>query len=169
MKLDSIDLQIIETLQLMGRTHRTVLAAKTGLSLPSVSERLKKLEERGLIAGYHARLNAKEIGLDVTAFVMVMIAPSSRYPSFLKHAQSEPEILECHAITGEGSYLLKVRTQNTGTLEQLLSRIQSWQGVHATRTNVVLSTPKETTVISLAHLQRQYIHRQPRKDHRCRT
>jgi len=153
LKLDQIDIKILEILQRHGRTHRTELAEKTGLSLPAVSDRLRKLEERGFISGYAAVVNAKALGLDVTAFVMVFIDSSAHYPEFLKLAQSEPEILECHAITGEGSYLLKVRTRNTGTLEQLLSRIQSWGGVRGTRTSVVLSSPKETTIIPLEHLR----------------
>ena len=65
--------------------------------------------------------------------------------------QDEPEILECHSITGEGSHLLKVRTKNTASFEQLLSRIQSWPGVDKTRSNLVLSSFKETRKLPIEH------------------
>jgi Lrp/AsnC family leucine-responsive transcriptional regulator len=151
-KLDEIDLQLLEILQLHGETHRTELAEKTGLSLPSVSERLRKLEERNYIVRFAAIVEPKLLGLDVTAFVAVNVDSSTHHGEFIKHAEKEEQILECHATTGEGTYLLKVRTQNTGSLENLLSRIQSWRGVLGTRTSVVLSSPKETTRVPLDHL-----------------
>jgi Lrp/AsnC family transcriptional regulator, leucine-responsive regulatory protein len=153
LKLDNIDIQLIEILQNRGETHIKELAEQTKLSLPAISERLKKLEERGIIVRYTAIVNVKALGFDVTAFVAVIVDSSIHYHEFIKHAASEQQILECHATTGEGTYLLKVRTQNTVTLEQLLSRIQSWRGVQGTRTSVVLSSPKETTQVPLDHLR----------------
>jgi Lrp/AsnC family leucine-responsive transcriptional regulator len=77
---------------------------------------------------------------------------SKHYPDIVKKAMTHPEVLECHAVTGEGSHLLKIRTVNTASLEKLLSQIQSWPGVVNTRTSVVLSTPKETPVLPLKQL-----------------
>ncbi|MDZ7359922.1 MAG: Lrp/AsnC family transcriptional regulator [candidate division KSB1 bacterium] len=151
-KLDAIDLQILEMLQAQGRIKRNELADKVGLSIPAVSERLRKLEERGVIRSFNAVLQARKVGLEVTAFIFVMTESSTFYPQIIARAEAHPEILECHAITGEGSHILKARTQSTATLEKLLSQIQAWPGVKNTRTSVVLSSPKETTVLPLSHL-----------------
>jgi Lrp/AsnC family leucine-responsive transcriptional regulator len=144
MGLDDIDAKIMEILQKAGRTRRNDLAESVGLSLPSVSERLRKLEENGYVTGYHATVDAKKLGKDITAFIFVTVDSSKHFTQFLEHTHSLDEILECHAITGEGSHLLKVRTTNTASLEKLLARIQAWSGVVSTRTNLVLSTSKET-------------------------
>ncbi len=151
MPLDEIDQKILDILPSAGRTHRNNLAEVVGLSLPSVSERLRKLEENGYIRGYAAVVDPKKLGKDITAFIVVIVDSSKHYHAFIEHAAAVDEILECHAITGEGSHLLKVRTQNTASLERLLAKIQSWNGVTGTRTQLVLSTTKETSKISLNH------------------
>ncbi len=147
--LDDIDLKILDILQKNGRTKRNDLAEAVQLSLPSVSERLKKLEESGIITGYYATVDSRKLGKDITAFIFVTVDSSRHYPSFLEHAKHVDDILECHAITGEGSHLLKVRTANTNSLEKLLAKIQAWTGVTSTRTNLVLSTAKETSYIKI--------------------
>lgn len=149
--LDEIDVKILDILQKNGRTKRNDLAETVGLSLPSVSDRLRKLEETGYIKGYTANVDHKKAGKDITAFIFVTIDSSKHYVSFVEHAMSSDDILECHAITGEGSHLLKIRTENTSTLEKLLAKIQSWPGVLGTRTNVVLSSPKEHMRIKFNH------------------
>jgi len=151
--LDDIDIRIAELLQENGRMHRGDIAEKVELSLPAASERLRKLEEKGVITHYAAVLDHKKVGLDITAFIFVQIDTSSHYQNFIHKAKTHPDILECHAVTGDGSHLLKIRTQNTDKLEKLLSLIQSWQGVSGTRTSIVLSTAKETTAISLKHMK----------------
>lgn len=147
--IDEIDIKILDILQNNGRTRRNDLAERVGLSIPSVSERLRKLEEAGYILGYFAHLDPKKLGKDVTAYIAVMVDSSKHFASFIDHANQLEDILECHAITGEGSHLLKIRTENTTTLEKLLAKIQSWPGVMGTRTNLVLSSPKEDTQIKL--------------------
>ncbi|MBP1647943.1 MAG: transcriptional regulator, AsnC family [Bacteroidetes bacterium] len=147
--LDEIDAKILEILQRNGRTRRNDLAEKVGLSLPSVSERLRKLEENRTITGYYATIDARKLGRDITAFIFVTSDSSKHYTQLVDHAAGLDEILECHAITGEGSHLLKVRTSNTASLERLLAKIQSWPGVLSTRTNLVLSTSKETMRIKV--------------------
>ncbi len=147
--IDEIDTKILEILQREGRTKRNELAERVGLSLPAVSERLKKLEESGLIMGYYARLDHHLLGNDVTAFIIATIDSSKHFAAFVEHVHSTPEILECHAITGDGTHLIKIRTENTSGLEKLLAKIQSWQGVAKTRTSVVLSTSKETSQIKI--------------------
>jgi Lrp/AsnC family leucine-responsive transcriptional regulator len=149
MVLDQIDTTIMEILQKKGRTRRNDLAEAVGLSLPSVSERLRKLEENGYVTGYFATVDPRKLGKDICAFIFVTVDSSRHYPGFLEHAHANDEILECHAITGEGSHLLKVRTANTASLEKLLAKIQAWSGVLNTRTNLVLSTSKETMRIKV--------------------
>jgi Lrp/AsnC family leucine-responsive transcriptional regulator len=147
--LDDIDVAILNHLQENGRAQRNKIAELVNLSVPSVSERMKKLEERGLIEGYHAILNSKDFHFDITAFLFVQVDGSENYPYFVEKIADEPEVLECHSITGDGSHLLKVRTKNTSSFEQLLSRIQSWEGVDKTRSNLVLSSFKETRALPI--------------------
>lgn len=142
--LDEIDLKILKHLQIDGRSQRNKLAEIVHLSVPSVSERMRKLEERDLIKGYYAVLDSKRFNFDITAFVFVEVDGSDNYKKFVDKSSEEPEILECHSITGDGSHILKIRTENTESFEKLLSEIQSWEGVHKTRSNVVLSSFKET-------------------------
>lgn len=152
-KVDAIDIQILKILQAQARTKRNELAEHVKLSIPAVSERLRKLEERGVIRGYHTLLEARKLGLGLTAFIFLATESSAFYEQIIEKATAHPEILECHAVTGDGSHILKIKTLSTETLEKLLSHIQSWPGVTNTRTNVVLSSAKEDTVISLAHLE----------------
>jgi len=155
-KIDGIDLQLLELLQTHGRTKRNVLAEKVNLSLPAVSDRLRRLEEHGVIRSFAAVVRPQRVGLDITAFIFVSVESSSYYDGFIKRATKVDEIQECHAITGDGSHLLKVRTKNTSTLEKLLSMVQAWPGVKNTRTNLVLSTPKETTAVPLHQMKIQH-------------
>jgi Lrp/AsnC family leucine-responsive transcriptional regulator len=147
--LDDIDIKILNVLQQQGRTKRNVLAEIVGLSVPSVSERLKKLEEQGIIEGYYAKVNKHSFGLDITAYIQVLMESSKHYKDLIVKVDKNPQILECHSVLGDGSHLLKVVVKNTAALEKLLSVIQSWPGVTSTKTNFVLSTIKETTAISI--------------------
>lgn len=147
--IDEIDLKILEFLQHNSRMKRNMLAEKIGLSLPSVTDRLNKLEELGVIKEYITKLNHKLMGKDITAFIFVTSDSSTHYKDFIQHAQQNHEILECHSITGDGSHVLKIRTENTSSLEKLLAKIQSWKGVRSTRTSIVLSSHKETFAIDL--------------------
>ena len=149
--MDDIDLKILDILQKHGRTRRNDLAEKVDLSIPAVSERLRKLEEAEIITGYFAKLDHKKLGKDITAFITVTVDSSKHFSAFVDHAGNTEEILECHAITGEGTHVLKIRTESPASLEKLLARIQSWQGVIKTTTSVVLSTSKETMRIRIAN------------------
>ena len=151
--LDSIDIEILKLLQQNGRATLGGLAEQVGLSSPAVAERMRKLEDRGVIRGFSTRLGPEFLGLDITAFIMVRVDNSTHYPKFLAKATSHEEIMECHAITGEGSHILKIRTHNTSTLERLLGEIQRWPGVIGTRTNLVLSTHKESEDLPFSHIE----------------
>ena len=148
-QLDDIDITIIEILQKNGRTRRNDLAQAVDLSIPSVSERLRKLEENGIITGYYAFVDPKKAGKDITAFITVTVDSSKHYGTFIEHARAVDEILEIHSVTGSGTHLIKIRTENASSLEKLLSKIQAWSGVVNTTTCVVLSTMKETTRLKI--------------------
>jgi len=143
-QLDETDIKILNHLQKDGRAQRNTIADIVHLSVPSVSERMRKLEQRGLISEYNAILDAKKFNFDITAFIFVEVDGSERYSNFVEKVLQHPEVLECHSITGDGSHILKVRTKNTESFEKLLSLIQSWDGVTRTRSNIVLSSFKET-------------------------
>jgi len=151
--LDEIDVKILELLQVNSRVKRSELADSTGLSIPSITERLRKLELNGYIESYQTKLNRKMLGRDITAFIFVVSDSSKNYKDFISHALQTPEVLECHSITGDGSHILKIQTTNTSTLEKLLSKIQSWKGVHSTRTSIVLSSHKESFQVDLKHIK----------------
>ncbi|TVQ04533.1 MAG: Lrp/AsnC family transcriptional regulator [Balneolaceae bacterium] len=152
-QLDETDIKILNHLQENGRAQRNTIAEIVHLSVPSVSERMRKLEEKGLISNYNAILDAKKFNFDITAFIFVEVDGSERYPVFVKQVTNHPEVLECHSITGDGSHVLKVRTKNTESLEKLLSLIQTWDGVTRTRSNIVLSTFKETRKLPIEQIE----------------
>ena len=147
--LDRTDLKILRSLQKKGRKKRNELAEEVQLSIPSVSERLNKMEDKGIIEGYYAKLNRKAFNYDIMAFILVMMDSSKHYKILISKVEKMPEILECHAVLGEGSHLLKALVKNTEALERVLSEIQSWQGVTGTKTTYVLSTVKETFEIDV--------------------
>ncbi len=152
--IDETDLKLLEYLQNNARMKRNELAEKIGLSLPSVTDRMNKLEELGVIERFITKLNHKSLGKDITAFIFVTSDSSTHYRDFISHANTAPEVLECHSITGDGSHILKIRTENTSSLEKLLAKIQSWKGVRSTRTSIVLSSHKETFAIDLKHYKK---------------
>lgn len=143
-KIDTIDAEILNLLQENGRMKRTELAEAVDLSVPSVSERMRKLEERGVISGYHAVVNPKRLHSDITAFVRVISTGSDHYAEFVEAVTAMHEVQELHSITGEGSHILKIRVRNTAALENLLGRIQHIPGVRGTQTSLVLSSLKES-------------------------
>lgn len=147
--LDDLDIKVLKILQKEGRTKRNELADAAGLSIPAISERLNKLEEKKIIEGYYAKLNRKAFGYDIMAYILVMMESSKYYKSLISHVDKLPQIIECHSVLGEGSHLLKAISKNTEALEKLLAVIQSWPGVIATKTTFVLSTIKETTEIDI--------------------
>jgi len=144
---DAIDLQILTILQEHGRIPLTKLAEQVGLSAPSVIERVKKLEDLAIITGYHATVDARKLGQDVTAFIGVSIGDPRTIGVFEQTVERLDDILECHHVTGEHTVLLKVKTRNTGSLESLIRAIRMIEGVIRTETMVVLSTHTERTQI----------------------
>jgi Lrp/AsnC family transcriptional regulator, leucine-responsive regulatory protein len=162
--MDAIDVRLVSLLQGSGRISQNELAHAVGLSAPAVAERVRKLEDRGVIRHYTAVVDPHSIGLDVAAFISVVINGSKFYPLFAQRVGERTEVLECHSITGQGSHLLKVRTDSTASLERLLSDIQSWPGVQSTTTSVVLSTLKETIGPPLEEVSRMLVAKEGREE-----
>ncbi len=151
MPLDELDLRLIDLLQRDGRATQLELSRAVGLSQPAVAERIRKLEDRGVITGYTARVDASKLGKDITAFIRVNIEHPKYFDGYAKKVLALPDVLECHRVAGQESYILKVRTENTKTLDKLLvETLRTISGVTRTHTTIVLSSIKEETHVHVA-------------------
>ncbi|WP_437973441.1 Lrp/AsnC family transcriptional regulator [Sorangium sp. So ce295] len=145
--MDAIDLKAIHLLSRDARRSWADLGEAVGLSAPAVAERVRRLEERGVITGWEARLDARTVGAGLTAFISVSIANRRGRGEFLRAVERAAEIQECHHVAGDEDYLLKVRCRDTEALERLLTQeLKAHDGVVRTRTTIVLSTAKETAL-----------------------
>ncbi|MDY7230373.1 Lrp/AsnC family transcriptional regulator [Hyalangium rubrum] len=146
--MDAQDYRIIDMLQRDGRATQLEIARAVGLSQPAVAERIRKLEERRVITGYTARVDATKLGNDITAFIGVNIEHPKYFENFAQKVLTLPEVLEAHRVAGQDSYILKVRTANTRTLDQLLvETLRTISGVTRTNTTIVLTSIKEETLV----------------------
>jgi Lrp/AsnC family leucine-responsive transcriptional regulator len=150
-ELDDIDIRILGLLQDDCRTSLARIGEAVGLSAPAVLERIKKLEAADIVSGYRAILDARRLGLDVAAFIGVIISHPKLIGDFERQVVALDDVLECHHVTGEYTLLLKVKTENTSSLERLISQIRSLDGVARTETMVVLSTHVERVQLALHH------------------
>ena len=114
--MDDIDRKIIDIVQGNGRVTNAALAEATGLSVSAANDRLRRLGERGVIAGWTARIDPEAVGLGLLAFVFVLVDRTEHNAPFLAAASALPEVLELHHVTGEWSYLLKVRAASPRAL-----------------------------------------------------
>jgi Lrp/AsnC family leucine-responsive transcriptional regulator len=140
--VEEIDRQIVGLLARDGRLSFTDLAKATGLSTSAVHQRVRRLEERGVIRGYSAVLDYEAVGLPLTAFISITPIDPSQPDDAPERLSGIAEIEACHSVAGNESHILKVRVASPGALEDLLGRIRSAANV-STRTTVVLSTPFE--------------------------
>jgi len=142
--VDAIDLTILTLLAENARITFSDLAGATGLSGPSVADRVRKLEERRAILGYSARIAPEALGLGLTALVAVTLMGPEHRAAFLAGIGRLPGVVECHHVAGDDDYVLKVHVAGTGGLETFVSDgLKTIPGVARTRTTVVLSTPLE--------------------------
>jgi Lrp/AsnC family leucine-responsive transcriptional regulator len=140
--VEEIDRKIVSLLARNGRMSFTELARQAGLSVSAVHQRVRRLENEGVIKGYAAMFNPEDIGLPLTAFVSVKpfdAAAPDDLPQRLEHLTA---IEACHSVAGDENYILKVRVSSPAALEDLIYQIRTLGGV-STRTTVVLSTPYE--------------------------
>jgi Lrp/AsnC family leucine-responsive transcriptional regulator len=147
--LDAIDLKILYILQNDGRRRLADIADEVDLSAPAVMERVKKLEAGGVIRGYQALLDGKKVGKDITAFIGVSVGNQRDIDQFALQMMRYADVLECHHVTGDESFILKVKAANTAALEKLLGIIRSVEGVTRTVTKIVLSTAKEGLTLEI--------------------
>jgi len=143
--LNETDARILELLTANARMCWAELASELELSAPAIADRVKKLEQRGVIRGYVALIAPELVGAEVAAFVAVELERPRHRSAFLQQVMKLDEILECHHVAGGADYLLKVRVSSLRALEALVSdALKSIDGVASTRTTIVLSTLKET-------------------------
>ena len=148
-RLDVADRTLLDAIQNDCKQSLAELGAQVGLSAPSVLERMRKLEEAGLVRGYHAHLDARRLGLDIGAFIGVGIDHPKRIAAFEKELAQIPDVLECHHVTGRHTLMLKVRTENTESLHRLIQQLRELPGVARTETMIVLATQMERTTLPI--------------------
>ena len=141
-QLDAVDRRLVRELSADGRASYTDLAERVGLSVSAAHQRVRRLEQRDVIRGYGARIDADALGLPLTAFVSVKPIDTSEPDDVPERLAGLAAIEACHSVAGEESYILKVRVGGPGELETLLQEIRAKANV-STRTTVVLSTPYE--------------------------
>ena len=140
--MEATDQAIVAALTADGRLSYTDLAEKVGLSVSAVHQRVRRLEQRGVIQGYAARVSYPALGLPLTAFVAIRPFDPSQPDDAPERLAHLPEVESCYSVAGEDFYLLLVRVASPGDLERLLQEIRSAANV-TTRTTVVLSVPYE--------------------------
>jgi Lrp/AsnC family transcriptional regulator, leucine-responsive regulatory protein len=140
--VEDTDRQILRLLAQDGRMSFTDLGRATGLSTSAVHQRVRRLEQRGVIRGYTAVVDAEALGLPLTAFVSVTPLDPAAPDDVPERLTDIPQIEACYSVAGDENYLLKVRVATPGALEALLFRIRNQAGV-STRTTIVLSTAFE--------------------------
>ncbi|MFN2388343.1 MAG: Lrp/AsnC family transcriptional regulator [Actinomycetota bacterium] len=144
--LDRVDMAILELLRQDGRMPHAAIAKAVSLSGPAVHERVRKLEDRGVIKGYAAILDPEALDRPHVAFALVTLSEGNEFAedrAIVDQICAEPDVLEFHRVAGEDCYLVKARTATNKDLERLLRRIRSIRGVARSRTTIVLSTELE--------------------------
>ncbi len=145
---DAIDTKAMRHLMQNGRASWADLGTALGLSAPAAAERVRKLEDRGVIRGYAALPDPDAAGFPVLAFVYVTLVSQNARTPFLKAVRAHPLIQECHHVAGDDDFLLKVRCRGMHDLDPLLSdELKGRLGVARTRTTIVLGTVKETIAL----------------------
>jgi Lrp/AsnC family leucine-responsive transcriptional regulator len=155
-KFDAIDRKILSILQENGKITNAQLSTDVGLSPAPTLERVKKLEKNGVIESYHAKLNKQEVGLGVSTFVHVALVSHRKgiVDSFVNQIIRIPEVVECHHITGQGDFILKVVSQDITSYQKLLVEvINEIPEIDNTQSTVILSTFKDSRVMPIPEVE----------------
>jgi Lrp/AsnC family leucine-responsive transcriptional regulator len=148
--LSKSEFATLRALQGNARLTWSQLGARLKMSAQGAAERVRRLEERGVIRGYQPVIDAAAVGVKFAAFILVTLEHPRYRSAFLRFVQSCPEIMECHHIAGDDDYILKVRCQDTAGLETIITKgLKGRRGVARTRTTIVLATEKETASLPL--------------------
>jgi Lrp/AsnC family transcriptional regulator, leucine-responsive regulatory protein len=148
--MDEIDRQILHLLQRDARTTNAALAQAVGLSAPAVFERVRKLEQQGVIRGYSAQVNPAALGKSLTAFIRLTVAYDERHADGVRALRDDPDVLECYSVAGEDCFIIKTRVDGPAALEALINRIRSRLTVQRSVTMIALSAIKEDAPLDIA-------------------
>ena len=140
--MDSLDIKILRLLQNNARVTASEISSKINLSVPAVSDRLRKLDASGVIEKYTVIINARKLNRNLTVIMFISLESPKYTAKFLDAIQKDDEIIECHYLAGDYDYALKIITENTESLEKILNKIKSMNGIIKTKTTVTLSTIK---------------------------
>ena len=157
MKIDEIDVKILEILQEKGRITNAALASEIGLSPAPTLERVRKLENGGFIKSFHALIDAHKLGLHVIVYIEVKLNYHTRFTieKFIEQISGINEVVEAYHTTGEGDFLLKLYSPSIEQYQQfVVSKLSKLEGVGHIRSNVVLSTVKKEMSLPLDYLSR---------------
>jgi Lrp/AsnC family transcriptional regulator, leucine-responsive regulatory protein len=143
MDFDAIDRRILEILREDGRASHAAMAKRIGLSAPAIGERVRKLEQAGVITGYRAVIDPPSVGLGICAFVAVSPQPRKPATELVTRLLGLPEIEELHAVAGTYAFVAKVRVSDTPALDAFLDRLFMLDGVERTEATMVLRTNAE--------------------------
>lgn len=155
--MDEIDWKILELLSSRGRTSWTELASVLGLSGPAAAERVRRLEERGVITGYTAMVDPSAVGYELLAFIDIGLDQPENREAFRSWARSCPSVQECHGVAGDYDFRIKVWCEDVSELEHLISdQLRPVIGIGRTKTTIVLSTAKDKVPIPIAGANLQY-------------
>ena len=152
MKIDNIDRTILRMLQENSKITNAYLSKQIGLSPAPTLERVRKLEKKGIISGYHAQLNLSKIGLGVSTFVLVSLKEHNKknINIFLDKINKVKNVIECHHITGTGDFILKVVSENIASYQKLmLDKVSEIEATDSLQSMVILSTFKDNKVMPL--------------------
>lgn len=148
--IDDVDRHLLSLLQQDARTPNAELARQVGMAASAVLERVRKLEERGLVQGYEARLNPRALGQGLVAFIFVRADEPVGAQDTAAALAAIPEVQEVHSVAGEDCFLVKLRVAGTDALAAILrERLGAIPNIRSTRTTIVLETVKETATLAL--------------------
>ncbi|MBQ7364062.1 MAG: Lrp/AsnC family transcriptional regulator [Clostridia bacterium] len=146
--MDIIDIRILNILKENARTKASAIADAIDLSISAVTERIKKLEQSGIIDKYTLSVNQKKIGNDISAVMEVSIDHPSHIDSFINFVNQTKNIISCYCVTGDYDFILKIMIDSSEGLEQLYRMVKGFEGVKATKTYIILKNIKnELTLI----------------------
>ena len=143
--LDQLGVKILNELQMNARISFSEIGRRVGLSSPAVAERVKKMEELGIICGYHAKVDHEKIGFPVLAFIF-LTTKSEKYNKVYDFAENTQEISECHCISGSESFILRVLSDSLIQLDALVDELSEFG---ETKTSIVLSSPVKKATIGI--------------------